>query len=308
MKRLILMLLAMGLAIGLIVVVGCSDDEEQKPAGPTVGDPNDPEFQMASEFIGQDFIEHDFTLAMIAIQLIDSIPVPRQSEKGGESPFKATGIAQDIDSLAFEYSYSEYWHIFNLYLRLVEPQGDYTDTLIYAGIDSLRFSDDTGYVQYFEAGNSIEIRAHVDGLISTLDGYVEIMSDAAFDVDFLTALTIMIGGTSADSVDAYFEDADTSCAVSMTSNQTATGLTINLLSNDCPSAGTINVAATLDIDCLLGETPMQFSSAWNVLFAFSGTTITVTYTNGNTIWTITEQCGGSASPANIVRNLSQHLK
>jgi hypothetical protein len=308
MKKLLLMLLALALAIGLIVVIGCSDDDDETPAGPTVGDPNDPEFMIASEMLGEDFIEHDFTILTLSILLTDYIPAPGKS--GKKTPFRVTGITQVPDSLSYEYSYSDYWHIFAVYARFVEPQGETNDTLIYTGTDSLRFGNASGPMPYpDETTTAFDIRAHLDAAISTEGGYIEVASHASFDMAVAIFQPFVINGTSSDTVEAYFETVDTACVVAMTSNQTATNLTISPYGDECPTAGTLNVAATLDIDCLVGDpgTPLVFSSAWNVLFTFSGTTITITYTNGNTVWTVTAMCDGSASPANIVRNLSEHL-
>lgn len=309
MKKIILTLLAISLIAGLVFIVGCSDDDEEKITGPTPGDPNDPEFQMVSGLIGEGFVEHDQTILELSLMLMQMIPAP--VKHGGENAFKSAGIAQVVDSLDYSYSYSEFWHIFTVYARLIDAQAEFTDTLIYTGIDSMKFSNAAGPVADPNLATAMSIRAHFDAEIVAVDGVVLVSSDASFDITVVFMEGLLINGTSADAVDAYFQNADTTCEVSMTSTQIATGIAMPYApETDCPAAGTINVAATLDISCMADTAQfVDVSGAWTVGFIFDGATMTINYSNGSNYWTVTEECEPLViGLGSIIRHMSEQLE
>jgi len=303
MKRFLLFAGILLLILGFAFIVGCSDDDDDNGVtGPTPGDPNDPEFIMASDIIGEGFLDHDNTILELSFFLVDYIP--GKSIPGWLT--KPTAVEQYLDSLDYTYSYSNYWHVFTVYARLIDFGDLDNDTLIYTGVDSLRFGNPEGYMQYPDpTTTTLDIRAHFDAEFDMNDAYAVISSDVAFTVTGSPEEEIVINGTSADTLDGYFQNADTTCDMYMTSNQTATNLTIDPdAMYDCPSSGTLDVNATLDISCMADTASMEFSSAWTITFTFNDGTITIRYVSGGNVWTITEQC----DPYYVKRGIAGVLK
>lgn len=287
MKKIVLLLAMLVGAIGFILVGGCSDDDDGGVTGPTPGDPNDPQFLMVSEVIGEGYLEHDYMILELSLLLPSLIP-----GKGAENNlFTPPAIAQELDSLDYTYSYSDFWHIFTVYARIVDGDVELTDTLIYAGIDSLQFSDAEGPVEDPNLATRVDIHAHFEAEINTTDAQGQIRTDAFFNLTALPFQGLVINGTSSDSLSAYFQEADTTCEVTITTSQTATSLLLAMdPTYDCPASGSINVAAAVDFACVADTDSLDFSGNWTVNFVFNGATITVTYTSGNNVWTATIPC------------------
>jgi hypothetical protein len=288
MKRFLLFAGMLSLIIGFAFLVGCSDDDDDNgTTGPVPGDPNDPQFQIASDIIGEGFLEHDNTI--LTLSLLLSLDVPQKSSPDWLA--KPAAVAQFPDSLDYSYSYSNFWHVFTVYARYIETEMEVSDTLIYTGIDSLRFTFLGTPVESPDLATGMDIRAHFDADLSMSNGNALITTDASFGLTATPDTTLLLNGTSADTFDGYFQEADTACEVYMTSNQTATNVNIDLAFPECPLGGTINVNASLDVACMADTVPVEFSGAWTVLFVFNnGTSITVTYTSGNNYWTETIPC------------------
>jgi hypothetical protein len=233
--------------------------------------------------------------------------VPQKSTPGWLS--KPNAIEPYLDSLYYTYTYSDFWHIFTVYARLIETEMEVSDTLIYTGTDSIRFRNPLGPVPGPDLATAMDIHAHFGAEFTMMNGFALVTSDASFELTVAQDTTLVVNGTSADTLNGYFQEADTTCEIYMTSNQTATNVVIDTF--ECPTGGTINVDATLDISCMADTIPLELSGAWNVLFVFNdGISVTVTYTSGNNYWTETIPCYESVKARGIpgiMRRLSEQL-
>lgn len=287
MKRFPVFLLAAVLVIGPAIIIGCSDDDEDQITGPTPGDPNDPEFLMVSDILGEGFLDHDYNILGLSLLMMEYVP----SKGSGKNPFKYDKAAQYIDSLDYTYSYSDFWHTFTLYVRMVEGDLIASDTIIYTGVDSMRFRNPLGPVADPDSATMLDVHAHLDAELLMMDGYSVLSSHVQYVVTAVSMQGLVIDGTSSDTLDGYFSEADTACTVSMTTSQTAADVLINPYSAyDCPMSGIISVGAALDIGCVADTASWDFSGSWTARFVFNDGQITATYTSGNNVWTVTIPC------------------
>jgi hypothetical protein len=291
MKKLLLTLLAMTLIAGMVFILGCSDDDEDKGTGPVAGDTADVEFQVMSELLGDGILDHDGNILFLSIWLMDIIP----GKSDGYNPFKPLAPAQDLDSLSWTYNSSNFWHIFSVTAVFIDSHGEGmgVDTLTYIGIDSIRFVGPLGPMLYPDTTvTTIDIRAHFDVEISSENASVTISTDASFDLTEAD-MGIYVNGTSSDSGSIYISDEEINCEVDYTTNQTVTDLYLDyyaIMGEGCPLGGTISVVASVDIGCVSDTMSVDITGTWWLTFTFNDGMITATYTNGQIIWTVTEPC------------------
>jgi hypothetical protein len=273
------------LTVALIALIGCS---EEKTTEPRPGDPSDPDFQMISDFVNEDFVEHDLDLLSIALALVDSIP---DLPAGKIAPALALS-APDVVFSQLSYSYSDYWHIFELTAIVAEEP----DSLYVAGIDSLRFNGAAGPMQYPDSTTtSINVRCHVDAEFTGEGAEVHVSNDAAFiltgeyDSDEFT-----LNGNSADSIMIAAEGEGTICEGCMATNQTINNVyfdSLTLYEDGCPPNGSVNVLASLDMSCANDSASFDVDANWTVIYTFNGENITMSYNNGLSTWVVTVPCG-----------------
>ena len=291
MKRILMVLVAMLALLAFAWFAGCSDDDDDGggATGPTPGSPDDPQYQMVSDMIGEGFLDHDERILELGLNMMFLVP----DKTDGNGLLKSMQPAQGPDSLSTTYEYSEadFWHIFNIYARYVEVDFETSDTLIYTGIDSLRFSNPLGYVRDPDSATGMETHAHFDVELYASGANAMIVSDASYTVTGVENVGLVISGIASDSLDGTFMDADTTCSVILTTDQTATDLVYDLFATyDCPSSGDINIGAHFDVACVMDTSLFSFENNWTVRFIFNGSDITVTYNNGTNIWTDTLDC------------------
>jgi hypothetical protein len=306
MKKVLLIMLALTVVVGLALIVGCSDDDDEKlPTGPIAGDPDDPEFIMVNDIISNGILDNDAILLQLASLLALNTVKSDQTV-----PFKIAGPDQSLDSLDFTYSYSEFWHIFDVYARFVDTDVNPPDTLIYIGTDSIRFLSLEGPVQDYASAIGMDIVSHFDIDVIFEDGYALITTDAGFNLMATGIYTAVVSGTATDSLYLMATDADTVCEMSMTTTQTTSALELNTGDVDCPTGGSIVVDAGVEISCTADTASMDYSSSWHVVVTFGEGQVTLTYTSGNTIWTVTEPCNTKNSISGIagaVRRVGEQL-
>lgn len=292
MKRLLLLSLVMFIGIGLILVSGCSDDDDNPSSSDkAVGDPDDPRLEVMEDFSGQANFIIDLQLLGMSFELFDSIP---------DAPPVAKMSMQnqdiDISDLRIEnYLYSNYWHIFtcSVYVAMVED-GD-TTYFAYDGIDSIRLSNDAGYVHYPDVSvNALNIRAHFGVEFESVDITGDIGNHASFDVSTEDGSTFLLNGLSHDSIDYAGVGESGTCDLSMYFNQGITNLLLNMGADDpCPTSGTVALDFTANLACEgTGEADsLNINGGWSADYVFDNGLIHITYENETTRWTYTGQCG-----------------
>jgi len=287
MKRLLFLSVLMMLGAWLVFSGGCSKDKTSTGStAKTVGDTLDPVF-VAVDSGFEDFGDLTPVLLYVTMGYVDSI----FSDPGHPSPRKqprfTKGLNATADSLVYTYhSLSKYWYFYfghtdTIYTVMVEDSiqflhgatpAQWPDSALLTGIKaggSFDFSTPNGSI-------SINQTMHVTGAA----GAIPAMGD------------VVINGSGQVSADGSFFDTSSTCDVTFNMNQTITDLHLNLtdvMMGGCPTAGVVRHAGALGISCT-GDTSFTFNDSWTITEAFSGDTITTTFENSTTTWTVTDVC------------------
>jgi hypothetical protein len=300
MKRLMYYLLMAGILVGFVLAVGCSKDDDKGTTPATPGDPDDPLFLIVSDVLGDGLMSNDGAIIDLAMELSNQIP----GKAGFYNPFKPQAPNQ-FDSISYTYSYSNYWHIFSLLAIQTEWNGVSYDSMIYTGVDSLRFSNPSGPMQYPDSTTTtLAIRAHIDVEITTANTDVKISpagahamisTDASYTITGQPDVALYINGTSANSLIASLVGDTIGCDITLTANQTVTNLYLDSLAlgdqGGCPRSGTLRIVSSLDLYCE-GETDtLDAQGVWTVLLTFEDGMVNVHVSNATNYWDEDEQCG-----------------
>lgn len=304
MKKL-LFLLAFGalVAAGIALLAGCDNDSTSPSLEP--GDPNDADFEFVSEIFDDGFADFSYGIMEIAFELIDSIP-------GMEGPARiapsVTLSDRDFDAIEYEYTYSNSWHIFEVAATVYEYYSEQeADTLYYSGIDSIQFCNAEGPMQFPDTTTmSATIIWHYDTQVLSLGDEIQMNNDAAIELTGELASDMTINGNSNDAAYMSVVDDSCTCTLEIIIVQDFNNIFIEDDSQyDCPSSGSLDVAATFDFGCEgIGASPLDsltLNGTWNIEYAFSGDHVTISYSDGISQWTITEDCGSSGGPTAISR-------
>lgn len=273
----------------LLLVSGC-DEKATTPVNE--GTPDDEEFEMISDVsdLGLDALK-------IALDLTDTV----MAMGGVTKPlFKAHRINEEVltyNSLA--YSYNNYWHIFQFSAKMASTVDGQTDSMIVVGVDSLRFSNGGTFVQYPDEllTDELDVRQHVNMNAYGADGGTMTIADHA-DVN-ITAESIQgdvinLSGTVNDSVDAVMVNSEMqlmSCEMEITSNQTFDNLILDN-TQKCPTGGSLDMSAAVDINCESDDGPISVQSSWTASYEFNGSTAVINVYSGNQHWQSSGPCGG----------------
>lgn len=302
MKRSTIVLLVMVVIAGLMFVWGCSDDDDDA-IGPILANPDPAD----STFMTDLFDDGVFMTALhsleVSLALLESLPGAPVVK--GMDGVKALGAAQEdiVITAIIDYEYTNGWHIFDFEAMVVDEfESDTTDVV---GIDSIRLVMDGSPVQYpgnLDSLDGLSEHAHVTwamrDVVDPDSGFINHL----VDLEQLVALTdtiLKLDGSVRDTMRVR-EDVETAtCEIDMTLSETITNLQIdvNAPEGDCPETGTINVTATLDIECQ-GDQGSQFDSlsisgTWTVNATVNpNNTVTISFSDGLVAWTVTETCGG----------------
>lgn len=309
MKRFILSLagLAIMALIGFGLIIGCGeDDESTKPTELKPGDVNDPSFQFASDIFNGENMQLNLLMLGLALELIDSIPVPGMPAK----PFKISQGDPGFEDIQFTYDYQNFWHIFELtVIATGEIETGVVDSFYFSGIDSIRFEGDAGPMQYPDSAltNALKLRWHFDVDASSMEGQIGASEDASCDLNGTFGGDFYINGETFDSASIDFITDTASMGLDLASHQTVTDILIDevvQMYGYCPSEGVIGINASMNLDYAQGTDTLALAKAWDISFVFhEDRTVTVTYIDGTYRWVVTEDCGGGVAKPVFLRAL-----
>lgn len=277
------------LALGLLLVAGCSDDKSTNTTLPA-GDLNDPSYQWVdTNIFGDDFTEGLQAAMQLSFELIDSIPTPGPISS---QPFHRTASTAAngpvFDSLGYEYTND--WHIFGFkgWAAVTNP----IDTIDFSGTDSIQTLK-AGVPQQVPDSTIDEllINAHLN--LAWRVREITRQSDAQLH---LTAVTgndslINVSALLTEFINFTFKGSTDTCSVDVNSDLNATDVVINnVISEECPRSGDMAAQVGLSLTCS-GTTNFTVDGIWNATATFTGTTTDFTLTNGKKIWTSVDSCG-----------------
>lgn len=303
MKRLLLLALLAGLGISLTFISGCDGGKDDKSTGPGTGNPIDSTY-VTGLFGGDDLFGTPYESYVLSFALLDSIP-------GGATPKSTGGFKglQDGDeevaiTAVGSYSYSNGWHIFQFEATVIDLVT--YDTIDVVGIDSVQVLEDGQPVQYptlWTQMDGLKARTHAD--LDDRSGYShgDMHHLVDFSIDTVAGETVItIDGTVHDTLSASGGDDVSWCDIDLTLDQAVINLQVyaDNQEGDCPLSGYVTAAVSLEVLCV-GEgqgslDSLSISGTWTITATVNdNNTVTITYSDGTTVWTITESCDGSGS-------------
>jgi hypothetical protein len=308
MKKLFGILLALSLIAGLVIIIGCSDDDEPtKPIVKDTGDPDAPEFEAARMAIGftggmnGEMLGFMFEVVGFVLDHPD-FPIPAKYD----IPWFGAGIMADSFYLAYHED-SKYWYAF-----FYEVDTLFTDTSMMINSntteDSVQFLHGTEAVKWPDSAHLTGIRHGVSALIVTT-GWLEIL-DAHQQLSIAGNLfaygNVTINGNA--TAEADFSDSDYDgpfCMFDIDLASTFTNLTMNtadLYTDACPSTGVAGYAGSINMDCI-GDISFTFSDWWSVTQTFDGTDIHFVFENSTTRWEHDQICSSDSvsTPGDRIR-------
>ena len=297
MKRfLLLTVLLLGVA-SLTMFVGCSsDDNPVNNLQP--GDTTDASFQFVEDVISPDDATDFGTTFEVGFALLGDAGF-FASPKVKNSPIMALQGEDDIiiTSVDTFYFTDDNWFVFAFSAQEVEDE----DTTIFAGRDSLQLlldgvpldtlSLDSGF-------NAIKTRAHVTGSSNSGDSFG---AHHRFDAEIVSITgvdsLVEISGSQNDTIQGPIESDSAECTISITENVNINNYRFLVYGNagvdDCPQSGSVHVVATLNLECTGGGdsnlNQLNVNGTWILNITINNNnTATITYSDGTTIWTVTE--------------------
>ncbi len=271
MKRMLLPAFMLACLLLMTLVVGCDEDEELIV---TPGDLNDADFVAFSDEF-EDMDEFNGFLLDLNFDLIDTLmKLPHDLSK----PAIDFNLTYDSDS--------DYW------ICTIDSTGG-EDGPSFSLVDSVQFRHASGAVQFPSEDSLTQIRCSMRVTAndtSATGGAFQMLTITKADplVD-----SISITGTGGLDMAGSWIDINgtdtTSCTVDWDYDITYTNILLDTNEEGCPLSGTLGYVGALTLACT-GASEVSVSGSWTVTQSFNGTTVTYVVTNGNTVWTATEDC------------------
>nr|MBN2278826.1 hypothetical protein [candidate division Zixibacteria bacterium] len=292
MKKLFILSLTILLGLGLVLISGCSDDDDD---GLKTGDPDDPEIEFVSDIAGQVNFQLNLQLLDLTFGLIDEL-----SGEPRKVPGKL-GVASgaQINYLhIIDHDTSNFWHIVTCSVEVTDEDDVF---FAYRGVDSLRFGDGTSYMyEPDETVTILNIRGHFNiGFEFTDEDETtsgEIGSHERVDLSgVFGADEFTLDGHAYDSLDFEISSDSATCDLAMYFSETINDLFIDdavTENGDCPLDGDVSLNFTVNLACT-GEdelNDLDVNGQWSASFEFDNGTVDMVYENETTRWTISEQC------------------
>jgi hypothetical protein len=285
-KRLIWLVLLILIAMGLVWLPGC--DKETTSSQLKKGDTTDAGFQVMKELLGDGVMGQDQGMINIALELTNQIPGALTPLS---APFKHSAAGDSI--VVYSYIYAQYWHVFACSV-FVSSNNDF---FLFTGVDSLRFANANGLVRYPDSTvTAMNIRYHFL-VAAELGASSAWMNDhGSWDITGEWGNFMSIDGHSADTVDFHLVKNDTAyCNIEMNVGQTINHLYLDSVALDdkgCPPSGSISMTSMLTMECVNvpNADSLNVEGHWTASFTFRDPNMTAVFSNGTTLWTVTEEC------------------
>lgn len=303
MKKLFGILLALSLIAGLVIILGCSDDDEPtQPIVKNIGDPDAPEFEaarMAIGFTGDMNGEMLGSMFEIVGYVLDHPDFPVSAKY--EIPRFEAGTTADSFDLAYHED-SKYWYVF-----LYEVDTMFADTFMM--IMSIRSEDSVQFLHGIEAAKWPD-SAHLTGLkhgisalITTNDWLERLDAHQQLTIagNILAYGDVTINGNA--TIDTDFSDSDYDgpfCMFDIDIASTFANLAMNtadLYTDQCPSTGVARYTGSIIMECI-GDSGFTSSDQWSVIQTFDGTDIHYVFENSTTRWEYDQICSSDSVSIN----------
>ncbi len=295
MKRFLLLTIVLLGVASLTMFVGCSDDDN--PVSLQQGDTTDASFQFVESILNPDEATDFGTTFEVGFALLEGSGIMGASAVKN-SPLMALQSGDEIyiTSVDTFYFASGNWFVFAFSAQEING----SDTASFSGYDSLQLLLDGVSLDTLTIANgfnALKTRVHVTGSNNTGDSFGAHHRLDAEVVDIIEADSVIrIDGSQNDTIQTTIESDSATCNLTITENSSINNYTFLNIGNadveDCPQSGSITVGATLNLSCTGGDSyldSLNINGTWTLSITINNNnTATITYTDGTTIWTITE--------------------
>ncbi|MBN2227876.1 MAG: hypothetical protein JW763_11005 [candidate division Zixibacteria bacterium] len=293
MKKLFVLSMAFLLGLGLILVSGCSEDDEN---GLATGDPDDPNYEFVADIAGPVNFQMNTQMLELTFSIVDYL-----GSRATITPGQLTGT-EKIGADYFEvidYDTANYWHIVSCSVEVTDDDGVF---FAYMGIDSLRLYDGSSYTYVADADvTEMDIHAHfhVNFEFSEDDETTSgsIGNHCLFDLDIIDYNDgeFTLDGHAYDSLDFEVTNPSGTCDLTMGFRETVTDLYIDpLVINEgyCPLDGSISLVYGISMACTGDDelSELDINGNWSASFEFDGGTVNFVYENDTYRWTGSDEC------------------
>lgn len=296
MKKFLLVLLSLSVITGVILVIGCSDDDETtQPIVKQTGDLSDPEYLATDDALG--FVEflngmmfNNMFMTMDSAMMNPAFHGIAKSDYSG----MATGIASDTIFLTY-HSGSDYWYLWG---QAVDTETVDTQQVIITMTiaDSVQFLHGMTPVQWPDSALLTGVKHGASLEYSTDNNILSVDAHQLITVtgDLPGYGDIEVDGSS--SFDAYVSEASggPGCTFDLNLGSTVTDLLMNLETIDaggCPYSGRTAYNGAINMTCI-GDTSFTFNDYWSIVQTFTGSSIHYVVENSTHRWEFDESCGG----------------
>ncbi len=280
----------LGLGV-LLLLAAC--ESSNNPAGLTPGNTSDENFQFVSGEVVDGYSYQGVEIGLdLSGSLVDSIP--------GGSPvrghWQASPAYEDGNVVIESYSYSLQgtWHVFQVsgYVAKYSPVDTFnleaTDSIqLVSGDTPIVYPDSTmdGFNYRFQF--ELWSRTNADSLAGRHDVEMRLLDD----------FTGELNADLAENIRFQHSDSAKTCDVSVANSFQATDVVIDILGGGCPLGGSIVLTSAISIDCqgTGGGFSTSVDGVWSIHGSFNGVTESYTVSDGSTIWTHSQPCGGPAA-------------
>ncbi len=274
------------LSLAAVFMFSCSDDSPTKAEG----DLDDPEFEFMDDIFNAALTgAAEFSLEL-SMELSDSAASIGEIRKPRFNTFKAG--KSEIEIVELEYTYNNFWHIYEVDVRYYDD--DMADSIVFSGIDSLRFMSEGDPVQYpDELTDELQSRLHLNfGAYSDDESYLELAHHTHFDVFVAVSESVFlqVDGEAADSLEVYYNDGDSIvCDVAVNGSMDYNNIGYGL-GMECPIAGSAAASVSVDMECESESENFNVNGTWTANWGFDDGDISVRVESGDTRWEYTDEC------------------
>jgi hypothetical protein len=306
-KRLFFLVVAAGLAAGMICAVGCSDDDED--SNPIIsGDPDSPSFEIYDNTIA----EVPGSVAEMSLHVTFSLIDWQFSTQGARHAWTGGHEANqgEIDSISW--TYANGWNIFYFEMSEFSSEsipggGTLEDSLWITGWDSLQFLEDgTAVPTPSDTTDSLYSRQHVTVTMRSSDGEVwditghHRLTITNYGLDQYYGPILGLDLIAVDSIEALLVDPDDNvCDLTLVTSATLADaiMPMRSLGEGCPSWGSLAATQTVALSCGGGTATdsIAFDGSWHLTENFVNGVAHQSLTFGNFLWTSVDTCGISLS-------------
>ncbi len=280
----------MAACLAVIGMVGCGSDSDPTASNLIVGDTSSETFQFVSDSIGymsQDMAGNGLDLSF---ELLD-LQFPSSSTSKIGQPNKAAG--DTVIVVTNQYTYSNGWHIFDFRATFI----DFDDTTIVEGIDSIQTLINNEPVQNPDTVdiNGLKVRAQYAFDNNNFGSGVGHQSFDLTATSFDSLGVVTINGITHDTLTAHFIESLDSCNLDMNNTLSINNVTFQFdVGEECPTSGSIVANQNISLSCIGSGAShldsLNIDGSWTVTVTFNGATETISFTDGTTTWTVTEDC------------------